>query len=48
MKESTPVTSDDTTVYDSEVEDQEWGPDGQPTASEQLALYKAGSAETEE
>ena len=48
VKESTPVTSDDTTVYDSEVEDQEWGPDGQPTASEQLALYKAGSAETEE
>ena len=48
VKESSPITSDDTTVYDSEVEDQEWGPDGQPTASEQLALYKAGSAETEE
>ena len=49
VKESTNVSVDDTVVYDSEVEDQEWGPGGQPTASEQLAIYKASlSSDTEE
>ena len=49
VKESTNVSEDDTVVYDSEVEDQEWGPGGQPTASEQLAIYKASlSSDTEE
>ena len=35
-------TNDSTSqIYESEVEDQEWGPDGQPTATEQMNLYKA-------
>ena len=47
--ESTNISEDETVDYDSEVEDQEWGPNGQPTASEQLAIYKARlSSDTEE